>query len=334
MSLSHLLVLSLASTHAALPVVGRHASLDPTTTIAGPVLAPRTQSSASTRPIEPDDAARELAWLRSLQGGEYALPADVAPAQVLARVRKALGATDPALRDDVTYDLMRHWLFPKARFDDAVLREHATALITQLAVPSSAPAPGDESVLLRSFSALHLSLLAASDLQRPFLDDAGWRALLDAALAYLAAERDVRGWVDGTGWHHSVAHTADLLKFLARSPRFQPDDEARVLSAVETKLAAVPTVLAWGEDERLAAVLASLVKRADFDAAPFDAWLARERTRRAAVWSAQPFDPARFVTAQNARNVLASLHLALSSVAEPTPTIDAAKKALLDALRG
>jgi hypothetical protein len=51
---------------------------------------------------------------------------------------------------------------------------------------------GTDTVLLRSFSALDLSLLAALELQDPVLDDPGYRRLLDAALAYLHDEQNDR----------------------------------------------------------------------------------------------------------------------------------------------
>ena len=49
--------------------------------------------------------------------------------------------------------------------------------------------------------------------------DVGQRRENDA-LAYLAAELDLRGIEPRVGWIHATAHTADLLKFLARNPRF------------------------------------------------------------------------------------------------------------------
>lgn len=124
------------------------------------------------------------------------------------------------------------------------------------------------------------------------------------------------------------------MKFLARSERLGVADQARVIAAIEAKLAEVPCVLVWGEDERLAAVLVALVRRDDFEFQAFEAWLARERERRAAVWSSRPFDPARFVAAQNARNVLTSLHLSLAAVDAPSPDVRAALAAVLAALSG
>ena len=49
---------------------------------------------------------------------------------------------------------------------------------------------------------------------------------------YLKDEQDVRGFDARLGWLHSVAHTADLLKFLARSPHLQVQEQAVVLKAI------------------------------------------------------------------------------------------------------
>ena len=86
-------------------------------------------------------------------------------------------------------------------------------------------------MLLRSFSALDLSILAALENEAPALDAAGYRRLVDAAFSYLRDERDLRGIEPRVGWIHATAHTADLLKFLARDPRFTPADEQRLLES-------------------------------------------------------------------------------------------------------
>jgi hypothetical protein len=88
-------------------------------------------------------------------------------------------------------------------------------------------------------------------LQVPALDETGYRRLLDAAFAYLRDERDLRGFEPRVGWIHATAHTADLLKFLARDPRFSRPDQGRLLEAVWVRLAASGApVFTHAEDER------------------------------------------------------------------------------------
>jgi len=74
--------------------------------------------------------------------------------------------------------------------------------------------------------------------------------LLDATLDYLLDEADVRGFVPGPGWHHSTAHTADLLKFLARNRNLPTEDQGRILNATTKKFSTVG-VYTFGEDEPL-----------------------------------------------------------------------------------
>ncbi len=176
---------------------------------------------------------------------------------------------------------------------------------------------GNDGVLRRSFSALDLSILAAAELQQPALDDAGYARLLDDALAYLKDERDLRGLEPRVGWIHATAHTADLLKFLARDARFKPQDQARLLDAAWSKLTAGGApVFTHAEDERLAAALVSVVRRPDFDPASLDPWLERFVALEKQVWTRMPPDSATLDASQNARNLLRSVH-ALLSFAEP-----------------
>src|SRR5206468_4220584 len=130
-----------------------------------------------------------------------------------------------------------------------------------------------DSVLRRSFSALDLSLLAALDLERPFLDQGAFDHLLTAALDYLASERDVRSFDPRVGWIHATAHTADLIKFLARNPKLGTVDTARILDAFAAKLAAVREPLTRGETERMARAVLSLAMRQDAAAAPLTSFV-------------------------------------------------------------
>ncbi len=126
-------------------------------------------------------------------------------------------------------------------------------------------------MLRRSFSALSLGVLAILDNEAPYLERDEFDGLLAAALEYLRNEKDVCSFDATMGWLHSVAHTADLLKFLARSRHLRVQQQGMVLSAITGKLRAVETVLVDGEDERLARAVLSIAARPDFDEAAFAA---------------------------------------------------------------
>jgi hypothetical protein len=222
-----------------------------------------------------------------------------------------LGSPDPEWRDEVGYGVVATCVYEKRLLKP----EERRALVARLSsnLRRGIGEAGTDSVLLRAFSALDLSILAALESAVPALDDAGYRKLLDDALAYLRDERDLRGLEPGLGWIHATAHAADLLKFLARDPRFTPADQARLFDAAWSKMTAPSTpVFTHGEDERLAAALASVVRRPDFDPAILDAWLERFVALEKAVWAKGPPNPATLDASQNARNLLRSLYVLLA----------------------
>jgi hypothetical protein len=251
-------------------------------------------------------------------------------------VREAIGlldSPDPVWRDDVGYGVVVSCMYRQKLLDVGQRREIIATLSGNLR--RDIGATGTDSVLLRSFSALNLSLFAALELQEPALDDAGYRRLLEDALAYLRDERDLRGIDPRVGWIHATAHTADLLKFLARDPRFTPVDQARLLDAAWSRMTTPGTpVFTHAEDERLAAALLSVVRRADFDPASLGPWLERFVGLEKNVWQQSPPDVAALDAAQNARNLLRSLHLLLAMPQpDPTPGQAAARDEVLATLQ-
>lgn len=244
-----------------------------------------------------------------------------------------LGSTDSEWRDDVGYGVVATCVYRTRRLGP----EERRLLVAELSanLRRGIGETGGESALLRSFSALDLAILASLELQDPALDAAGYRQLLADALAYLRDERDLRGLEPRVGWIHATAHTADLLKFLARDARFTAADHGRLLEAAWSKLTTPGTpVFTHAEDERLAAALLSLTRRADFDPASLDSWLARFVALEKQVWQKAPPEPATLDASQNARNLLRSLYLLLSlPQPEPTGGQTAAREKLLATLQ-
>ncbi len=249
---------------------------------------------------------------------ECAVPAGESAGGLVREALSLLGSPDSEWRDDVGYGVVASCVYRKQ-----LLRpEERRALVAELSanLRQGIGESGSDSVLRRSFSALDLSLFAAAEAQDPALDEAGNRRLLDAALGYLRDERDLRGIEPRVGWIHATAHTADLLKFLARDARFVPNDHARLLEAAWSKLTAAGTpVFTHAEEERLAAALVSVARRADFDPAVLDPWLARFTALEKQVWEKNPPDSAALDASQNARNLLRSFYVLLS-LPQPAPT--------------
>jgi len=265
------------------------------------------------------DAAKGLAkddpafWLALVP--DCVVPPDESAADLVREATGYLGSPDPVWRDDIGYGVVAACVYRAQKLEADERRALVDTLSSNL--ERDIGQVGDDSVLLRSFSALDLSVLAALELQSPVLDGAGFRQLLDDAFVYLRQERDLRGFDPRVGWIHATAHTGDLLKFLARDPRFNRTDQARLLEAVWIRMTAtgIP-VFTYGEDERLAAAVLSVIRRADFDVTLLGPWLEQFVKLEQNTWAVTPPTDSALVVSQNARNLLKSLYVLLSL---PTP---------------
>jgi hypothetical protein len=98
----------------------------------------------------------------------------------------------------------------------------------------------------------------------------------------------LRGFDPVKSWIHATAHTADLLAALAAHPLFRKDDQAAVLQAITQRLATASEVFLYGEQDRLANVVAVIVNRADFDLNGFQSWLADLDATDQSIWKDLP----------------------------------------------
>jgi hypothetical protein len=271
-------------------------------------------------------AAHDLPFWRAIVRDRYAPPPGSDVPALGGELIDLLASPDPEARDEIAYSTLASWICQKKIIDASALRSMTDRLLESLSVRVGER--DNDSIFRRSFSALTLSVIVARDNADPFLDAAGWRRIESAALAYLSAERDVRGYEPEKGWMHSAAHTADLLKFLARSRFLELADQQRLLDAVGAKLVTTPVVFSFGEDERFAHALLSLVARRDFDHAAFFAWL---KQAKPAV-QAHPTIP-QLQAIQNWKNVLAKLEVLLSNDPPPADAAGAARAALRQELK-
>lgn len=283
-------------------------------------------AAVAAEPAPPRDAA----YWRKLADTGFVVPAGESPGALLLEISAFLKSPDPTLRDGVAYGAAADWILKKKVVEPPDLRRLLSLWSANL--KTGVGSSGDDGVFLRSFSALDLSLLAARDLQTPYLEPAELKALLDAALSYLAAERDLRGYDAAKGWIHATAHTADLLKFLARNPRLTSADAGRIPGAVAAKLRDAGEVFAWGEDERLASAILAVVRRGDLDPAVWSAWLDGLAASSNGLWEAPSLNVKQFAAVQNAKHLLARLHVLLASVPDAPPKIAEARGQVLGAL--
>jgi Protein of unknown function (DUF2785) len=270
--------------------------------------------------------AHDVAFWRAVARNHYTPPANTTAATLAGELVDMLASPDPEQRDDLAYSTLANWIYQQRLLDAAALRPIVGRLLANLT--RGVGERDANTVFSRSFSALVLSVVIARDNVDPFLDAAAWRAIESAAFAYLSAEQDLRGYDPDAGWMHSAAHTADLLKFLARSRYVDAPGQRRYLDAIATKLTSASVVFTHGEDERFARAVLSLVARADFDAAQFDAWLQGTKP-------AVPDHPttAQLRAAQNWKNLLAKLEVLLSNDPQPSDAVVTARTAVRATLK-
>ena len=268
----------------------------------------------------PKEFWRDLVNKKSPPPPEAQLPA------MLSELSGYLGSTDPELRDDIGYTVLSSWIYRQKIVPVELRRTLMNEWIGNLS--KGIGDRNDDSVFRRSFSALALGILAILDNEAAYLERPEFERLLTAALTYLRNERDVRGFDAQKGWMHSAAHTADLLRFLARSRHLQVPEQSAILAAISEKISVVDQVFTHGEDERLARVAHSLATRPDFDEAGFTRWVNLVATRAAAAPT-----PASLVAGQNRRHLLVSLYAVLAMDPRDLPSLQTARSIVLAAIK-
>ena len=267
-------------------------------------------------------------WL-SITKNSYAPPEGASVPDLARSLVALLGSPDPELRDEIGYSTLASWIYEKRLLSPDDMRPLIQELLDNLG--KEIGSVGTDAVLQRSFSALVLSVVVARDNAAPFLKENEFRRILQGALSYADSEKDLRGYDPQKGWVHSAAHTADLLKFLGRSRYLTTPDQAAILSAIRRKLRSADVVFSFGEDERLARAVLSIIVRSDFDANNFHEWLAsckptQPRTARPQI--------SQSVEYQNSKNILAKLDVLLLGLPPDAPHAKDSAAAVQETLKG
>ncbi len=223
-----------------------------------------------------------------------------------------LGETDSELRDVVAYRTLFHWINKKKVYSPEILRSMRDALMNNLFV--GLRNEDDESVLLRSFSALVLSLIIFYDTTDPFLEQDEFDEMLEGILRYFEAEKDMRGHDPELGWVHAIAHTADLLKFMIRNKKSEDENHEYILQSITNKLMEPSDVIfIHDEDERLALTALEIVRRGEID---FEAIVAI--LHQLEHWKkhndSKEFDPQIFAAHQNVKHFLRSWYFQITKI--------------------
>ena len=262
---------------------------------------------------------------RDIAKNHYAVPPGHSAAVLATELSANLASTDSELRDDLAYSILYVWIVRQNQLTAPELVSLLNQWQSSLRIRIGET--GTDAIFRRSFSALCLVSIAERELKTPFMGESRYRTLLANALTYLNDERDLRGFDPVKGWIHATAHTADLLAALAASPLFRVEDQPQVLNAISERLSSAHEIFAYGEQDRLAATIAAIIERKDFDTDAFRKWLAALNDSDRKVWSDSPPNADRLKVYQNNNYMLQALAARLA--AEPKSTAAAAVEAQL-----
>ena len=242
-------------------------------------------------------STHDKGFWHSIASNKYQIPPSESAFALAQELSSYLASPDPELRDDLAYSILSVWIVRRQYFsaDELLLLEQQWAANLRAGIDES----GTDTVFKRSFSALCLASIAERDLKTPFLGEQRFRTLLEQALAYLRDEKDVRGFDPAQGWIHSAAHAADLLAALVQNPFFTKQDQSSVLDAIAVRLASAGEVFTYGEQDRLANVVAVIATRPDFEVKGFNSWLASIDAQDGSIWNDSPPNAAALKRFQN-----------------------------------
>ena len=279
-------------------------------THAAPSQRPCPPPSEAAAPAIPPEDAQLVRWKAIAATPDKAPPAGTTAASLVPELLDYLGSPDPVRRDTIAFEVFTQWLRNPV-LTDVDAKALSGRLVANLADMTS-------TVFRRSFSALVLGEIVRRDTKKPYLTDDERRGILRAAHDYATRETDLRGHTGATGWAHAAAHTADLLARLGQLPAFTDADRALILEAVASFVTRRhKEILAYGEDGRLGVSVIVAVK-AGVTQQAIDAWVAA--LRAPLVEKLTPtFDPGLFAAQRNARNLLFTLFVHLTTTPAPTP---------------
>jgi hypothetical protein len=267
-------------------------------------------------------------YWRNVHATGLAVPADRPLDELTADLTRMLGDPDPAQRDGTAYPLLTTWI-ERGVYDDLLAGlgdGMATGLLIGIGDRES------DTVFRRSFSALVLGECIARDNTRPLL--AGGKVLEwgDRLTTWLLRERDLRGFVPGKGWAHAVAHGADTLAILARSPHLATPELTVLLDVVADRLLLpVDRLFSSGEADRLACATIAILRRNVVPLRVLEPWIARVASAAATRSRYDDQDP--FLAGGNAEAFLRALYLQLSLGARPPQVRSDLLLVVVDALK-
>lgn len=265
-------------------------------------------------------------WI-SIRDNNFAIPAGHSVQNLTEELFSYIGSTDPELRDNIGLEAFYNWL-NQGLYGVEELHRYIMRLVENL--QDGIGKIEDDSVFLRSFSILWLSLIVQRDNETKAMEKEDIARILEAALAYFAAESDVRGYVPIKGYAHALAHTSDLFAALADSHHIGADDHKRILDCIANKLRdGKPGIYLYNEDGRIARAIQGIIANNMLSLEQIQDWLSSLSRNWNGAWQGEEGTRAYF----NGRNLIRALHwYILLGKGKIVPNKEAILKLLQDTL--
>lgn len=210
-------------------------------------------------------------WQQVVQRGRV-VPPDRPLDELTAELGTMLGDPNPRVREEISLATLGVWI------NEGVYDELLTGLGDGICVGLGIGLGERDTDLVfrRSYSALVLAECIDRDTRMRLVSEdvlLGWG---DRLSSWFVREQDLRGFIPGSGWAHSIAHGADAMAALARSPHFGANELTVVLDVIADRLL-LPTEEFWvaGEPDRLAVAVVQVLRRDLLGIKLLEPWLAR-----------------------------------------------------------
>lgn len=267
------------------------------------------------------------AYWQQVADTDHQVPGDRRLDDLTAELTTMLGSVDPDQRDGVACPILSTWI-ERGVYDD-LLAGLGDGMATGLRIGLGEQ--DTDSVFRRSFSTLILARCVDRDNRAALVPPTKVLEWGDRISTWFVREADTRGFVADKGWAHAIAHGADALGCLARSPHFWIHELTVLLDVVADRLLLpADAVFTAGEPDRLAAATMAVLRRNLVPLGVVEPWVAR-LTATAAAEPPVGSDP--FLRRGNAEAFLRALHLQLLLAGDPPEIRSDLLLVLGDALR-
>lgn len=242
----------------------------------------------------------------SIRENNFEMPTGHSVITLTEELISYLGSTDPELRDTIGLEAFYNWL-KRGLYSADDLHGYITRLVSNL--QKGIGEVEDDSVFLRSFSALWLALIVQNDNETQVLVKEDLIRILDEALAHFSAETDLRGYVPIKGYAHAIAHASDLFGALSRNQYLDTSDHINILNCIADKMRNVTDwIFFYNEDSRIARTVLEIFVRDTLSLDQLKNWLASLSMNWNGAWRNE--GEARAYS--NGRNLLRALHWHIS----------------------